>query len=289
MNKSAQVIQYGWRVWLMRRKWLLLRRVSQLTILLLFMLGPWFGVWLVKGNLNFSYSFDVLPLTDPFILLQSLMTRHVPEKRALIGVAIVLLLYWLVGGRAYCAWVCPVNPLTDGAAWLRDRLGIRGGANFSRQTRYWILATAVLLPALTGTLVWETINPVSMLHRGLIFGFGAAWSIVVAIVLFDVLVMKRGWCGHLCPMGAFYSLIGKLSLLRVATPKRSACDDCMDCYAVCPEPQVLRPVLKGAENGVGRGVAPLILSPNCINCGRCIDVCTKDVFAFSSRFNKAAE
>ena len=91
----------------------------------------------------------------------------------------------------------------------------------------------MLLPALTGTLVWETINPVSMLHRGLIFGFGAAWSIVVAIVLFDVLVMKRGWCGHLCPMGAFYSLIGKLSLLRVATPKRSACDDCMDCYAVC--------------------------------------------------------
>jgi ferredoxin-type protein NapH len=32
--------------------------------------------------------------------------------------------------------------------------------------------------------------------------------------------------------------------------------------------------LKGAAKGVG----PEILSPNCSNCGRCIDVCSKDVF-----------
>lgn len=277
---STQTMQ---RSWLARNKWLLLRRFTQLAILLLFLLGPWFGLWWVKGNLNFSYSFGFLPLTDPFVLVQSIFARHAPESRALIGVALVVLLYWLVGGRAYCAWVCPVNPLTDAAAWLRNRLGIKGGAHFSRNTRYWILGVALLLPALTGTLAWEAVNPVSMLHRGLIFGFGAAWSILLAVVLFDVFVMQRGWCGHFCPVGAFYSLIGKLSLLRVATPQRKDCDDCMDCYAVCPEPQVLRPVLKGAPQ-----VAPVILAGNCINCGRCIDACPKDVFAFSTRFRKEA-
>lgn len=277
---STQTMQ---RSWLARNKWLLLRRFTQLAILLLFLLGPWFGLWWVKGNLNFSYSFGFLPLTDPFVLVQSIFARHAPESRALIGVALVVLLYWLVGGRAYCAWVCPVNLLTDAAAWLRNRLGIKGGAHFSRNTRYWILGVALLLPALTGTLAWEAVNPVSMLHRGLIFGFGAAWSILLAVVLFDVFVMQRGWCGHFCPVGAFYSLIGKLSLLRVATPQRKDCDDCMDCYAVCPEPQVLRPVLKGAPQ-----VAPVILAGNCINCGRCIDACPKDVFAFSTRFRKEA-
>ena len=277
---STQTMQ---RSWLARNKWLLLRRFTQLAILLLFLLGPWFGLWWVKGNLNFSYSFGFLPLTDPFVLVQSIFARHAPESRALIGVALVVLLYWLVGGRAYCAWVCPVNPLTDAAAWLRNRLGIKGGAHFSRNTRYWILGVALLLPALTGTLAWEAVNPVSMLHRGLIFGFGAAWSILLAVVLFDVFVMQRGWCGHFCPVGAFYSLIGELSLLRVATPQRKDCDDCMDCYAVCPEPQVLRPVLKGAPQ-----VAPVILAGNCINCGRCIDACPKDVFAFSTRFRKEA-
>ena len=40
--------------WFRASKWLLARRFSQLIILALFMLGPWFGIWLVKGNLNSS-------------------------------------------------------------------------------------------------------------------------------------------------------------------------------------------------------------------------------------------
>ena len=42
------------RGWLAAHKWLLLRRSSQVGILLLFLVGPWFGIWIVKGNLNFS-------------------------------------------------------------------------------------------------------------------------------------------------------------------------------------------------------------------------------------------
>jgi ferredoxin-type protein NapH len=37
-------------------KWLLLRRISQLSILALFLLGPLAGIWIVKGNLNYSYT-----------------------------------------------------------------------------------------------------------------------------------------------------------------------------------------------------------------------------------------
>jgi ferredoxin-type protein NapH len=29
----------------------------------------------------------------------------------------------------------------------------------------------------------------------------------------------------------------------------------------------------------------VILEANCTNCGRCIDVCSKNVFAFGTRFN----
>ena len=42
-------------------KWLLTRRISQLSILLLFLLGPWLGIWIVKGNLNASLTLGVLP------------------------------------------------------------------------------------------------------------------------------------------------------------------------------------------------------------------------------------
>jgi ferredoxin-type protein NapH len=200
--------------WLRAQCWLLARRLCQLAILALFLLGPLAAVWVVKGNLAYSLTLDTLPLTDPYVLLQSLLAGHLPEKSALIGALIVIIFYILVGGRVYCAWVCPLNPVTDLAGWLRYRLGIKGSVHVARSSRYWILAMTLLLPALTGTIAWELVNPVSMLQRGLIFGLGAAWTVVLAVFLFDLFVMSRGWCGHLCPVGAFYSLLGKWSPLR---------------------------------------------------------------------------
>lgn len=286
MNETLRIGQEAVEAkgWWLAHKWLVLRRLTQLGILAVFLVGPWFGIWIVKGNLNYSLTLDVLPLSDPFIMLQSLVTGHVPEKLGLIGVAIVVGFYLLVGGRVYCSWVCPVNLVTDAAAWLRERSGIKGGAHVSRSARYWILALTLLLAGITGTLAWELVNPVSMLHRGLIFGIGAAWSVVLAVFLLDLFVMNRGWCGRLCPVGAFYGLIGKVSPLRVSAVKREACNDCMDCFAVCPEPLVIKAPLKDG----GKGVGPVILASECTNCGRCIDVCSKDVFVFGSRFKNAA-
>ena len=65
----------------------ILRRVAQLAFLALFLTGPLLGVWIAKGTLASSLTFGVLPLTDPFILVQSLATRHWPEATALIGAA----------------------------------------------------------------------------------------------------------------------------------------------------------------------------------------------------------
>ncbi len=267
--------------WLAAHQWLLARRAAQLAVLALFLAGPWLGWWIVKGNLNYSLTLGVLPLADPYVVLQSLVAGHSPERNALIGAAVILIAYFVVGGRAYCAWVCPVNVVTDAAHWLRARLGVRGGARISRSTRYWILAMTLALALITGTIAWELVNPVSMLHRGIIFGIGASWTVIVAVFLLDLFVAERAWCGHLCPVGAFYSAVGRFSPLRIIAVRREQCNDCADCYAVCPEPLVLKPALKGADDGIG----PVILSSHCTNCGRCIDVCSKHVFAFGARFS----
>jgi hypothetical protein len=100
--------------------------------------------------------------------------------------------------------------VTDFANWLRVRLGLKGSAHISRPTRYWMLGMTLVVAAVTGSIAWEMVNPVSMMHRGLIFGIGLAWAVLLAVFLFDLFVMRHGWCGHLCPVGAFYSLIGKV-------------------------------------------------------------------------------
>ncbi|MCW8883848.1 MAG: quinol dehydrogenase ferredoxin subunit NapH, partial [Motiliproteus sp.] len=222
---------------------------------------------------------ETVPLSDPFVYLQTLFAGHPGETTMLIGTAIVAVFYLLVGGRSYCSWVCPINPVTDAAGWLGRRLGIGRKVSISRKLRYWILALTLILPAVTGIVVWELVNPVSLLHRGIIFGMGMGWYLIAAIFLFDLFVLPKGWCGHICPMGAFYSVVGKYSPLKVKASNRDACNDCMDCFAVCPEPQVIKPALKGKDKGIG----PVILSPNCTNCGRCIDICSVNVFEFGSR------
>lgn len=262
-------------------RYLILRRFTQLALLALFLAGPLFGLWIIKGNMASSLTLDVLPLTDPLVALQALLAGQSLEQAAITGVAIVVIFYLLVGGRVFCSWVCPINIITDAAEWLRRKLNLKGGAHFSRTTRYWFLGAILLLSYFTGTIAYELINPVSMVYRGLVFGMGLAWGIIVGVFLLDLFVARNAWCGHLCPVGAFYSLLGKAAMLRVTANKRADCDDCMDCYAVCPESQVIKPALKGANKNLG----PVIMSGQCNNCGRCIDVCAKDVFHFTNRFN----
>ncbi|MCW8916374.1 MAG: quinol dehydrogenase ferredoxin subunit NapH [Magnetovibrio sp.] len=267
--------------WFTAHKWLIARRVSQFTILGLFLTGPLFGLWIVKGNLTSSLTLDILPLSDPFVLLQSLLAGHIAADTALIGAAIVLAFYALVGGRVYCSFVCPMNFVTDAARWLSKRLGLSKGWQPSRDTRLWILG-AVMLSALgTGVLAWELLNPVTILHRALVYGAGYGATVALAIFLFDLVVSRRGWCGYLCPMGAFYGLLGRASVVRISAVRRDDCNDCMDCFAVCPEPHVITPALRGADTGTG----PIVISGDCTNCGRCIDVCAKNVFQFDMRFH----
>ena len=263
--------------WVKAHKWLLLRRVSQVGVLLLFLLGPLFGLWLVTGNLSASMTLGVLPLTDPLLLTQSMLTGSWPTLSGLIGGLLVLVLYALIGGRVFCSWVCPVNLVTDLAAWTRRRFALRSSGRLSRNLRWWLLGLVLLLPLATGVMVWEYINPVSMLHRGIIFGIGWGWTVILAVFLYDLFIVRRGWCGHLCPVGACYALIGVKAPVHFAATHRERCDDCMDCFDICPEPQVIKPALQGAASGHG----PVITSIDCTKCGRCADVCSKDVFVLA--------
>lgn len=267
--------------WWRAHRFLLLRRLSQAAVFALFGLGPLAGLWVVKGNLSSSLTLGVLPLTDPFTLAQVLATRHWPEASALLGAALVIVFYATVGGRVFCSWVCPVNVLTDTAAWLRRRLKITTGRAPRGGLRYWLAGAVLLASALSGQLVWEYVNPVSMTQRALIFGGSVAWGAAAAVFLFDLLIAPRGWCGQVCPVGASYALLGQKSLLRVAATHSSRCNDCADCYAVCPEPQVIVLPLKGKA-----GLGPVITDRECTNCGRCIDVCGPDVFRYTHRLDK---
>jgi len=266
--------------WWYANRFLFWRRLTQLIILAMFLSGPYFEVWILKGNYSSSLLLDLLPMTDPLIMAESLATGFMPTMTALLGALIVVVLYAILGSRVFCAWVCPLNIGTDASAWLRRKLEIRQSAKLPRSLRYAILVMILLGSALSGLLLWEWLNPVAALGRALIYGFGATVWLVLAVFLFDLFIVEHGWCGHLCPIGAAYGVIGAKGLFRIKVAHRQQCDNCMDCYNVCPEPQVLRDPLHAKKSE-----SLLVLSKDCISCGRCIDVCPEKVFIFTTRFN----
>jgi ferredoxin-type protein NapH len=265
------------RVW----KLMILRRIVQISVLLLFY-GSAHWAWsiagqpVLMGNLSGSELLGTIPLADPFAVLQILFTRHLLENEVLLGAGIILIAYLLLGGRIWCSWVCPINMVTDLAGWIRRRLNIPDAFNISRNIRYSVLVMTLLLSLITGVAAFEWVSPISMFHREVIFGLGMGWMAISAIFLFDLLIIKHGWCGHLCPLGAFYSILGKFGLLKISFDAPT-CTQCIECVHVCPEPQVLD--FKKARQEW------MISSGECTNCGRCIAVCPEDTLHFNLRMH----
>ena len=114
-TSEARLYSATRRGWLFAHRYWLARRASQILVLAIFLVGPWTGFWIARGNFASSELLGVLPLTDPFIYVQSLAAWHKPILLSTIGALMILVFYWLIGGRVYCSWVCPVNVVTDTA------------------------------------------------------------------------------------------------------------------------------------------------------------------------------
>ena len=255
-------------------RFLIARRITQISVMVLYVIANVYGINFLTGNLSSSLLLNTVPLSDPYAVLQMAVAGAIISVDILLGAFIISIFYFIVGGRAFCSWVCPVNMITDLANYLRRKFGfnqIQKKQPASRNIRYWVIAISFVISFFMGIAAFELISPISMIHRGIIFGLGFGWATIVIIFLFDLFVLKNGWCGHICPLGGFYSLVGRFSLIRVHH-NADNCTACMKCKEVCPENQVLHMITKTSIP---------VLSGECTNCGRCVEVCDDDALNFS--------
>jgi len=169
-------------------KFLILRRFTQIGLMLLYIGGNYWGWNIIKGNLSSSNLFNMIPLSDPYAALQMFAAGAIMTSNLIMGAAIITVFYMIVGGRVFCSWVCPVNIITDMANYLRRKLDfnkIQKKQPASRNLRYWIVGLSLVLSYILGVTAFEFISPISITHRAIIFGLGFGWAAMLVIFLFD--------------------------------------------------------------------------------------------------------
>ncbi len=243
------------------KRWTVARRCTQLAVILL-LASPLAGTTLFAGSLA-AADIAGLPLVDPLAAVQAVLASHVHPAALLLPAAGVALSYLLAGGRTFCAWICPVYLMGEAGDRLRRFLG-SGEKTFPLVAKQWLLLFALGCTVVTGFPLFETVSPIGLASRAIAYGSYGGATCLAGLLAIEVLFARRVWCRSLCPLGGFYSLLGRLSPVRVAfAPAR--CNDCGECSRVCPVEEVLEPVLaRSAER---------VVSGECTRCGSCIDIC----------------
>ncbi len=261
------MIRYG--------KWWYLRRGTALGVLALFLL-PRFGgpAWLV-GDYSGSTLLGKVPLADPVAVLQSFLATHEVAAPALIGAGLITFFYILLGGRTFCAWICPLGLFADLARWLSNRLGIKRPFRGLQPPANVMFLAAILLAALvSGAAVWEFYDPVALFGRSLIFagsGIGVMSGLIVLLFfVHEFAVSRTGWCRGICPTGAFYGLLGRFSPLGLRYDPDKG--EVAHTVGLCPEPEALAETLMGKKP-----------TGACTLCGACIDNDRQGALSFGLR------
>ena len=211
----------------------------------------------------------------------------------------ILILLGVLLGRFICGFLCPFG-------WLQELLHKIPTKKLStkklkplRYLKYAILLVMVfLLPAflvndvgmgdpyfckyLCPQGVLEGAIPLSIANSGIRAALGSLFSwklgILLTVIVLSVL-FYRPFCKWICPLGAFYALLNKVSLFQMKVDKNK-CISCGKCARVC------------------KMDVDVTKSPNhteCIRCGMCVRACPTEAVRFRYGFGdgkdkaKAAE
>lgn len=190
-----------------------------------------------------------------------------------VVILIITLIIALIFRRSFCGLICPFGA-------LQEFFGIIGKKLFGkrfimpekadkplRYLKYLVLLVTLYFAWNTAGLwvnpydPWAAYGHVSAGIESLIDEY-LIGLIILIVILIGSLLYDRFFCKYLCPMGAVYGMISKLSPAKI-TRNENTCVNCGMCNKNCPVN------IKVSEQKE-------VKSAECINCQICILSCPKN-------------
>lgn len=210
----------------------------------------------VSGSVNFGFSFYVVGFilalgavfgraicgfVCPFGFLQELIYKIPTKKRILprwckslkfifLSIFVIIIPTFFVndfgiGAPTFCEFICPVGTIEAGIP---------------------LLATHPELRAIVSYLF--------------------SWKFLIALLtVLGCIFFERFFCKCMCPLGAIYGLLNKISLYKMSKIEQT-CINCKKCFDVCP---------MDVDASVSQN------SIECIRCTKCVNACPNKCLHFS--------
>jgi len=261
-----------------RHKWRNIRWSVLLFFNFLFFASFFFDIQILEGSLSGSRLLG-FHLIDPLAAFQIILSSKIIMVNLIIGVVTIFLIYLMFGGRLFCAWICPYHWLAELGEKIHLNLKkkkIIKNHPFDRRIRYFFYGFFLALALITGFTVFETINPVAIISRFIVYGPSLMLLWVMALLIFEIFYSRRGWCRYFCPVSVSYQLIGLISPLRIKWDKEN-CSNCKRCQSVCLVPHVL-------TASINSGKSEYVNASDCTRCGLCVDICDDEALGYGVKY-----
>ncbi|MBN2655117.1 MAG: 4Fe-4S binding protein [Nitrospirae bacterium] len=260
--------------WLKGHKLSTLRRFVLIAVVVFFLL-QFLRVKIAVGSLTGSLAIWFVNLLDVFAYLESIFASKDFGLIALLS-ALPILVVYLIFGRSFCGWVCPMDYIFHVADRIRKckifDFKISPNYGYIIPLVFLAVSFAVGIPvftnyfshltnffrSLTGAYFFFMDLPVAV--DVIIFSFA-----VIGFLIILELIFPRMWCRLICPVGRVYGLFNKVSRLKLMITDNDLCKGCKACDRACYMGVKVSDYVKNGDK--------IIRDSNCIFCGRCIEAC----------------
>lgn len=184
---------------------------------------------------------------------------------------VTILFMTILLGRFFCGWVCVFGAYNDlineiSKNVFKIKFKINDELDFVlKYLKYLILAIIMVLSWTLGSSILGSASPweafAQITDISLVLSDFAVGLLLLLLITIGAMFVERFFCRYLCPLGAVFTLISKLSIFKIRKPK-DKCGKCRICTTNC-------------SMGIPLYTVNSVRGGECINCLKCTEVCTR--------------